>query len=331
MDYFAANDIAAFSVLAGAPTETTNTAFFDNTYATKGIFPNSGALKSPNFMDPTTGVTTALTDLWFHMSLFTANNGGLTPLIEFLNSAGVPVVRFVTTTNVTFRIDYWNGAAWVVGATTFNPGSVRIDIDIHIVCGVSGSLNVYFANNLQLTTTGLNAAVTNVQSFTMGDATTPIAANYTYSQLLVSDQNTIGAKVASLTPNANSAVNTAWANDWNNIVKTGFNDATLISSSTLGDKESYTKPAVALPTAQYTVSSVWFAARARLNSATPANVKPLLRIGGTDYAGAYNFGGLNATSFGPAIAAFANDPSTGVAWNGVTNVNAAEVGFQTAA
>lgn len=331
MDYFAANDIAAFSVLSGTPTEVTTAGFFDPTYTAKGISPAGGALLAAPFMNPTTGVTTSLTDVWFHASFFTANNGGVITLIEFLDSAGTPVVRFVSSTNVTFRIDYWNGAAWVAGATTFNAGSALVNLDIHIVCGVSGSLNVYFNNNLQLTTTGLNAAVDNIQQFRFGNATSAVPANYTFSQILVSDANTIGAKVGSLTPTGNSATNTAWANDFNNIVKTGFNDATLISSTTLGDNESYTKAAVALPTAQYSVSSVWFAIRARLNSATPANIKPLLRIGGTNYAGAYNFANLDAISFKPSLAAFVNDPSTSAAWAGVANVNAAEVGVQTAA
>lgn len=324
MDYFAANDIAAFSVVSGTPTETTSATNIDTTYTAKGIFPQSGVVKSAPFMNPTTGATVSLTDFWFHMSHFTANNGGVISLVEFVNSSGVSVVRLVTTTNCIYRIDYWNGVAWVAGATTFNAGSARFDIDIHIVTGAAGSLNVYFNNNLQLTTNGLNAAVDNAQCFLLQGP-----ANYTYSQLLVSDANTIGAKVGSLTPNGNSATNTAWANDYLNLVKTGYNDATLVSSSVLNDAESYAATDATLPTAQYSVSSMWFAVRARLNSAAPANFKPLLRIGSTNYSGAYNFPNLNNVSFGPSIAAFANDPSTSTAWSGVTNLNAAEVGFIT--
>lgn len=328
MDYFAANDLAPFSVLSGVPTETTGNV--DLTYTPTGIFPNGGQVQSPPFINPDTGATTALTSLWFHMELFTANNGGLNSLVEFVNSSGVSVVRFVSTTNVTFRIDYWNSAtsAWVAGPTTFNPGSVRIAVDINIICGSGGSATVYFANSQQLSLTGFPATVDNVQSLKFGGP-----ANYTYSQLLVSDANTIGAKVSSLVPNANSATNTAWANDWNNIKKTGFNDATMISSSTTGDNESYGATDATLPTAQYTVSSVWFAVRARLNSgAGGAHFKPLLRIGSTNYAGTYNFAGnLNAVSFNGAIAGFSKDPSTAANWNGVTNINAAEWGFQTAA
>lgn len=327
MDYFATNDIAAFQIASGAPTEVTTAAQIDVTYTPKGIVPNGGTAQSAQFINPTTGVATSLTDLWFHVSHYTANIPGLTVLVQFVDAAGTPVVRLVSSTNGTYRIDYWNGAAFVAGATTFFVGTVqRVDIDVHIVCGAAGSLDVYFSNNLQLSTAGLNAAVDNVRSIILGGST-----NHTFSQLLVSDVNTIGAKVGSLVPNANSATNTAWANDYTNIVKTGYNDATLISSSTLADKETYGATDVALPTAQYSVSSVWFAARARLNSGAPANIKPLMRFGGVDYVGAYNFGNLNAVSFGPSIAAFANDPSTGVAWSGVANVNAAEVGFQTAA
>lgn len=320
IDYFAANDIAAFNVVSGAPQEATSG--IDTTYTPRGLQPNSGVLQTPPLMTPTTGVTATLTSLWFHCDLSTGNNPGLNSTVEFVNSSGVSVVRFVSTTNTTFRMDYWNGAAFVAGATTFSPGSVLGRLDINIICGVSGSINWYWNGTLVATTTGLNAAVDNVQSV-------KILGVYILSQILVSDTNTIGAKVASLKPTGAGA-NTAWSpNTFSNIEKQSFNDATFIADSTLGDKVSYAAADATMPAGMF-ISSLWFAARARVNSVSPANIKPLLRIGGTDYAGSYNLGGLNSVSFAAAVAAYVNDPSTGVAWT-LTNANAAEVGFQTAA
>lgn len=326
MDYFAANDIAAFIVESGTPTESAAAGRFDATYTTKSINTNgTGAIKSPQIIDPTTGAATSLTDAWAHFSYLTANFGSAISIFELINAAGTAVVRLFQTTFGTFRPEYWNGAAWVQTAGTFNAGTnVLIDIDIHVVCGLAGSINFYVNGSLAVTIAGLNAAVNNI-------AFCRITSNQSvngYSQILISDANTVGAKVASLVPNANGA-NTAWANDFNNVVKVGYNDATLISSAVLGDKETYGATNATLPGGA-NVSSVWFAARARLSTVSPVNFKPLLRIGGVDYVGAYNFGGLSSASFGPAVAGFAVDPSTVAAWT-IANVNAAEVGVQSAA
>lgn len=327
MDYFAANDMSAFSIIAGSPTEVTTAGRFDATYCTKAIdvTPTGARLHSYDFVDPTTGASVSLTDFWFHCESIQQSSNSF---IEFYNSAGVAVLRLSNPAATTRRIDYWNGAAWVNGAVSALPGDTNRHIwDLHIVAGAAGKVELYCDNSAAVTQNGLNAAVTNVRSFRLYDGNTGVTD---FSQFLASDVNTIGAKVASLVPNANG-VNTAWANDFNNLVKLGFNDATLISSSTLGDKESYGATDATLPTAQYSVSSVWFAIRARLNGGAPANVKPLMRIGGVDYAGGYNFPGLSTVAFGPSIAGFVTDPSTGAAFVGVTNVNAAELGFQTAA
>lgn len=329
MDVFAANDLAAFNSIAGTPTETATAGRFDATYCTQAIAPGtSGLVRSPQFINPTTGAALSLTDAWVHASLFTGNQSGTYSAIELVNTAGTPVVRLAFAGAGILRIDYWSGAAWVAGASTFTAGTNLLkDIDMHIVCGLTGSIDLYVNNSLVLSTSGLNAAVTNLAFVNLTTSATSGPNNF--SQILVSDTNTIGVKVGSLTPNANGA-NTAWANDYLNLVKTGFNDATLVSSTTLNDKESYATTDVTLPTAQYFVSSVWMAVRGRLNSAAPQNVKPLARIGGTDYSGAYNFtGSINSVSFAPGIAAFPLDPSTGLAWAGVTNINAAEFGFIT--
>lgn len=327
MDVFAANDLASFSVISGTPTESNSAGGFDPTYVTKYIntFVSAvGVIQSPQFINPTTGATLSLTDVWFHGELLPGNASGNTFEMQFLDSAGTPVVRLAHTANGVIRPDYWNGTAWVTTAATINIGTGRTVIDVHLVCGVSGSINVYANNTLVSTITGLNAAVDNAAFIQLSNAPTTAG----WSQILVCDSNTIGCHVASVTPTANGA-NTAWVADFNAIVKLGFNDNTMISSATLGDKESYVASDITVNPG-FTVNSVWFAVRARLNSVSPANILPLLRIGGVDYSGAYHFAGLNTTTFGPSIAAFATDPSGG-AWNGSTNINAAEVGFQTAA
>lgn len=334
-DYFAANDSAAYTLLGGNHTETTNTAFFNSgTSGTTKAIQNNGSTaqgtamyKSAPFINPTTGAATNLTDAWLHFDFYNDNKNATFSILEVLNSVGTPVVRVaeIAGTANTFRAEYWNGSAWVSGSPTFQTAIPQIvTFDVHMVAGAGGSLDFYINQSLVGGVSGLNAAVTNFSSLQLCGS-----GNHAFSQVLVSDASTINAKVATLTPNANSATNTAWANDYNNIVKTGYNDATLISSTVLNDAESYGAVDVALPTGQHFVSSVWFGIRARLNSSAPANIKPLMRIGSTNYNGGYNFANLNSASFANSIAAFPVDPSTSAAWSGVTNVNAAEIGFIT--
>lgn len=326
MDYFAANDLAAFLTTSGTPTEVTTANTFDASYAAKSISLIASQVKTPQFINPTTGATVSLTDVWVHAELYYSATGSPSAqFIELLDSSGVPVVQLAlngSTTNV--RINYWNGAAFVNGAAIFGIAqSTRMTIDIHAVAGLSGTVDVYINGSLAISQVGMNAAVDNFAFVRLNGS---VSSTF-FSQLLVSDSTTVGAKVASLTFNANGT-NTAWANDYTNIVKLGYLDTTLISSSTLSDKESYGATDVTVP-AGYAINSVWFNIRARLATASPTNIKPLIRIGSTDYIGSYNFPQLNTVSYGPSVAAFTADPSGG-SW-GATNLNAAELGFQSAA
>lgn len=328
MDYFAANDIAAFSIFAGSPTEGTTAGRFDATYTTKGIVVGSTnyEIESAPFTNPATGAVTPLTDFWLHYEQFGVVAGSFQ--IILYNSANVPVLR-ISAPALTIRVEYWDGAAWQIGGTTaaFPGDGNKHSYDWHIVCGAAGSVTMYGdQGGPYITVAGLNAAVTNVQYFHVKCINNN--GNLTYSQFLVSDVSTVSAKVATPAPNANGT-NVAWTGDYLSVTKVGYNDATMITSAVLGDKESYAATDVSLPVG-YGISSVWFAARGRLGAASPVNFKALMRIGAVDYSAGYNFPGLTSAAFAPALTGFTLDPSTGTAWT-LANVNAAELGFVSAA
>jgi hypothetical protein len=320
MDVFAANAIEAFDIESGTPAEMTGRT--NATYSTKGIVTQAASLISKPFIDPTTGAAVTLTSGWFHCAYF---SGGPGDIIELVNSTGVAVIRIFEAAQNSYQIQAWSGSAWIATAATFNLGTNReCAIDVNFNC-TAGTVDLYIDNTLRSSLAGLSSAVLgSIAKFRL------LSSSFVCYQFVVSDASTIGAFVASLNLNANSATNTAWVNDFNSVWKTGINDATFISSGTLGDNETYGAADIALPSSQYVISSMWFALRAKLNSATPANIKPLLRIGGVNYAGAYNFANLSAVTFANSIAAYANDPSTSSAW-GLANLNLAEIGVQTAA
>lgn len=330
MDVFAANDLAAFSVVSGSATETATAGRFDASYCAKALFFNSGSARSAQFINPDTGATVSLTDGWLHFECYNGTSGaGGGTVMELINSSGTSVIRLQATTAQIVRLDYWNGSAWVTGASTFNAfgaGSQLKSFDLHFVCGASGSLDLYVGNSLALSVSGLNAAVTNAAWVQFNSWSLSVGS--AVSQVLVSDATTVGAKIGSLTFNANGA-NTAWSGDYLNIVKTGFDDTTFISSSSAGDKESYGASDTTMPSG-FSVSSVFFGVRGRLGGSSPTNIKPLIRRGATDYTTGYNFPGLNSTSFANSVGAFSVDPSTSSTWL-IANVNGGEPGFQSAA
>lgn len=329
MDCFAANDLAAFSELGAS--ETTTAGRFDPAYTSKAMLLNGAdTIRTATFINPTTGASTSLTDVWLHFEMWNGTTGaGSGTVLEMLNAAGTAVVRVTAANSQQYKVQFWNGAAWVdaTANTAASGNSVRLAIDIHIVCGASGSAALYQNNSLSVSGSITSASTDNIASVRFRGWALSVGS--AISQVLVSDQPTIAAKVASLVPNANGA-NTAWTGDYTGIAKIGYDDTTMISSATLGDKETYLASDATLP-ANYVVSSVFFGARARKSSSSPTNITPVMRIGGTDYPLGYSFQNLNAVSFEPAVAAFQTDPSTALAWNGITNVNAAEVGYQATA
>jgi hypothetical protein len=334
MDHFAANDLAAFDIVSGIPTEDTTVGHFDAIYAAKCIaIPPGAVVESADFINPDTGATVDLTDFWLHFELVDYANQQSTggSLIEFYTAAGVAVLRIDCPVNTfDIRVEYWDGAAWVPGASShiYSAQAQKHILDFHFVCGAGGSVTIYGDNNFSALQTGLNAAVTSIRYMRLLNGGWNFGAKF--SQILVSSVTTVGAKVASLTPNANSAVNTAWANDYTKLVELGYSDATVISSAATGDKETYGCTDATLPGISYVISSVWWNARTILGGSAPVNVKPMVRIAGVDYAGAYNIPNLTAASFGAGICAMTLDPSTAAAWT-IANVNAAEIGFQSAA
>lgn len=333
MDVFAANDLAGFSTIGGSPTETTTAGLYDSTYTDRAIqLLNAATVRSARFINPTTGANVSLTSGWAHfeLSYFVNTNGSSNGCCYLVNSSGTRVVRIFADDSGNLRLDYWNGSSWVTGASTYAVGeSTLAEIDLNFVCGASGSLELYVDQASALTVSGLNAAVDNAAYIEFADFNTIINAEVRVSQVLVTEETTIGAKVSSLIPNANGA-NTAWSGDYTAIVETGYDDTDYIESTSAGEKESYGASNITNPYATGVISSVWFAARAKLGAASPTNIKALVRSNSTDYPAGYNFPNLNSSSFEPSTTAFTTDPDTGVGWT-LSGINAAEVGFQSAA
>lgn len=333
MDVFAANDLAAFSVVTGTPTEATTSGRFDSTYAAKYIQCASGSsIKSARFIDPDTGSNADLTAGWVHfeMNVYSWGTSGGSTVFQILNSSGTAVLRLIFGDSIV-RLDYWNGSAWVAGAITASSAqffSALKRLDFQFECGATGFFRMYVNESFDpyLELTSLDAAVDNAAYITLTGPSIISGSGLAFSQILVSEESTIGAKVGSLTMGTNGT-NTAWTGDTTNINKTGITDTNFITPPSNGDKETFVCSDTSLPYISYSISSVWLAARGRRGTTTPENFEGLARVSGTDYGNGYNFPNLNTTTFGPSLVAWSLNPATVAAWD-LTAVNALELGFE---
>lgn len=335
MDVFAANDLCAFITTAGTPTESTNTSVRDATYTPKAIFlENAAHIRSARFINPDTGASTSLTEGWLHFDMYWSigTNGVNGGAVFLVNDAGVQVIRIYADRTSGLRLDYWDGSAWVAGGDFLGgtEGSLNT-FDLHFICGASGELNLYVNEGFEpsLSISGLNAAVTNAAYVDFADNNVIVAASLYASQILVSDNFTLGAKVGSLVPTA-AGTNTAWAGTYTDVVKTGFNDTTYIESTTAGEKETYAATDHVLPAFSYLISGVWVNIRGKNGTADPTGITAAVRTGGADFNTGYNYPNLTDVGFGPGISGFSLNPDTGLAWT-ISEVNAAEVGVESVA
>jgi hypothetical protein len=301
---FAGGEMEAFAVVAGSPGESTFAAGFDATYARCSILLSggSGSIKTP----PLGSLSTA----WTHFDYYTdfVGNAGKT-YCEWRNSVGTVVFRIVFASVANFKMQYWDGAAFQDLGSPFSfTASVRRSMDVKIVCGGSGSAEVYVNQALVASGSASMTAVTNIDEFrpldNIGGSTS------LFSQVIVATVPTVGWKYYLKPPTGNSATNTAWTGTFADVDETSLADADFISSSAAGDVETYTRAAIALGTG--TVKAVVVSARAKNAAAGPQNLQAALRLGSTNYFSS-NMPGIGI-GFTPFVAVFENDPSTLVAW-----------------
>lgn len=310
-------------------TEVTTAGEFNATYARSAI--SVGGNSGTKFSTPQFASST---DFWLHCEKKTvgSTSQGTVNVIEFFNSSGTNVVRLTNQTGFasavgTWRPEIWNGSTWQAGAGTAftHTSSSIIIVDVHIVVGGSTTtVDLYHGGALQASVSVSTTAVSNIASvsFKNHDSSSPTR----YSQIICTDaENTIGMKLATMVPNANSAVNTAWTGDYTAIDEaTTVDDTDFISGANDGDVETYGCTDATVVSGM-TVKALVVTARVKKGATGPQNVQAAVRIGSTNY---YSGNLSNVTSgFGPVVGVFTQDPSTSAAWN-VTNLNAAEIGLK---
>ena len=143
--------------------------------------------------------------------------------------------------------------------------------------------------------------------------------NFSYRSAIVADYCTIGHTVRAQVPTGNGT-HTDWDGDYTSVDDGAINDADTITSTSVGEKETFTAPNYSSTPIGSVIKAVAVTARARNDGgASPQNFTPILRIGSTDYL-ATGSPPLNSGFSGTCVI-FPEDPSTSLDWASVTNVN----------
>jgi len=319
---FAGSEADAFTV-RGAPTwETTSGGtFYDDTY-TDGVL----SLFTGDELEAT---FTAQTDVWIHFSLYwnTINDNNIPSMFRAWGSNGEPLLRIGDTDDVQQQdFDRYDGAAYQSIDDAILSDGVLNDIDIHIVIdGTVGTFELYEAGVLVSSYVGdTTVAATDVAKITFTGGKSTYARQPNITQVIVDTTSTLGYKLDTLRPTANSATHIDWTGDYTDIDDLGVLDSNTLTSATADEVEAFTKPAVQSPS-NYIYKALVQSAPISIGAEGPQNCQFVTRSNGTDYFSS-NISGLT-----PGALIFQNieetDPDTGVAWT-QAGLDAAEIGVK---
>jgi hypothetical protein len=301
---FAGGETEAFTIISGTVAESTSGGTYDSTYSrcSIAITGSTGVLNSL--------ALGSLATAWTHFEYNTAfiSNAARTH-IQWLNSSGTAVFRLqYSAGGGVLQAQYWNGSAWTNIGSTFSITTSRASIDVKIVCGGSGSMEVYLAGSLVTSGSASMTSVTNIDKVQLLDNISG-STSY-YSQVIVATSSTVGWKFFTKPPTGNGA-NTAWTGTFADVDETVVSDADFITTAVANDVETYTGAALSLGSG--TVKAVVVSMRAKNDGVSPVNIQGALRRSSTNYFS----GNLSINSgYGPMVAIWETDPSTSAAWVG---------------
>lgn len=207
-----------------------------------------------------------------------------------------------------------------------------VDWDVHVFMdAVVGFIRWYKAGVLVYEFSGdTRGAVGDASSAAFGQMRGNIYAGYEsyLSQVIVSTQPTIGAKLYTVAPVAIGA-DAQWAGAVTDVNHIGINDATSISTDVVGNRQSFTiTPPASLPVG-LEIAAIRTTFRGARDAASAINnVQPYFKVGGTNY----NAGAAFAlpTLTGATDRLIATNPATGLPWE-LADLTGFEIGFEATA
>lgn len=252
-----------------------------------------------------------VTEAWMHFDLVQAGTSSGYSAWRFIlqTDAGVNVASIVGGGNGgPLSIARWTGSAWSASGTLGTlTGTTRGTFDCRVVCGASGSIEL-FKDGLSLgILTGAFGANIGRVVFTGGNNTQP-----KISQVVIADEMTLGWKVKTI-PAIGAGANTDWDGAYTDINENSqVTDHTFMAGDA-NDEQTFVGAGYT-PAGGVEIAAVVVNARLKKGNSGPTQAQLMLRKGGTDYFSATKSLAAGAFGFQPVQHIFEVDPDTGVTW-----------------
>lgn len=331
---YAGGRLDSVEVIAGTPTESTTAALINTTYADAATRAGTNTVFfAVTFRDSSFGATDVVSgeSLYLHFDIYhdaTASN--TSNVVTIYDSSGFPWLALRTTTvSGTMGIYYNSGTGasptWTLVDSTWSFVALsRYTYDIKLTLGSPHAVEVSRNGSLLKTGTFTQASFTGARSARFSSNNASNATSY--SQILATRGiNTIGAFVKYLR-GTGAGSNSGWTGSVTDVNEAIGSDATVNTSATAGQKQSYAMTDITVP-GGYDVRSIFYWLRARNTGAAPGNIKAVCRSGATDYSSS-NLTGITS-SFSQIGTRYDTDPATATAWTD-SGIDAVEFGYESA-
>lgn len=327
--YFGVNTLAGAARTNINIVEDTTAGRFNSTYVANSISVPSGAGAGIDYLElgpPFMGGGSSITGtLWYRFDFFGLAFASGSFAWWALNGS-TNAYRLTMNGGSTLQMQYWNtvSAAWVNWGSTFIVSTSNLyTIAIKLVLNTSFEVYINNISVLSSATVPTNGVAT-VDRFRHGSFNNVGGFGIYYSQLMAADYDIRDAHVLQKLANGEGTY-TAGTGAYTAINEVVLDDSTAISLPASGNKHTFTKAAITVPSG-YAITSMVVNVRGRVSGGVVTDGKIIIRSGSTDSApGSESFSG----AYEPRRREFALDPNTSSAW-GQTPFNAAEFGLQAA-
>lgn len=276
---FMGGEMSAFTPSDSSVVEFTGSGFFNANFC-------RCAITCPIDTNYAEGLPSAsATDIWIHFDLLSPEFPSATATVRFIwyDSSGNERVRIKyadSSTNI-ITVEYWTGA-WT------SAGTVNVDIsqlqtmDLHVIANsATGTVALYVAGTERLNATVDTSSITNLKKFRFyGGNVLGIALSTNFSQVVVSDESTIGQRLFTRYVNGAGATS-SWTGAYTDIDEVVYSDADFILSATNNQVSTFSQTGPVLT--GYVPRAVCVSARAKRGASGPQNIRMALRSAGTDY------------------------------------------------
>jgi len=280
--YFAGNSLASFSRNSVTIIEDATSGRFDSALVPYGLRV-TGSSEGAIYAEAELNANAAGT-VWFHFEQFSnsiAGSSGNAQWLTLVNSASVPVFKFVGAGSSSIQAQVWSGSAWVNSGPPLPVSQGTLERwDLRFTCGNGGSFDLYRAGSIVLSGSGhvVSGVTADVKFLRLGNWVNSYLC--VWSQVLIADFDTRDSRYRMPVINGNGAL-TDGTGGFADIAETVLDDGTSIGLTSSGQRKSFTKASITVPDG-YRVAALAVCARARVTGGL-SNGQAFTRVGGVNY------------------------------------------------